>query len=50
MPREKTVETIRRYVDDMVTVSDMEISAAILLLMERTKMIVEPAAPHPFRR
>jgi threonine dehydratase len=42
-PGEKTVELIRKYADDVVTVSDMEISAAILLLMERTKMIVEPA-------
>ena len=32
-----------KYVDDMVTVSDNEISAAILLLMERTKQIVEPS-------
>ncbi|NCB52237.1 MAG: threonine ammonia-lyase [Clostridia bacterium] len=42
-PGKKTIETICKYVDDMVTVSDMEISAAILLLMERTKQIVEPA-------
>lgn len=42
-PGEKTVELIRKYADDVVTVSDMDISAAILLLMERTKQIVEPA-------
>jgi len=38
-----TVEMIREYVDDMVTVSDNEIAEAILLLLERTKMVVEPA-------
>lgn len=42
-PGEKTVELICKYVDEMVSVSDMDISAAILLLMERTKQIVEPA-------
>lgn len=42
-PGELTVELINRYVDDMVTVTDMEISSAILLLMERCKQIVEPA-------
>lgn len=42
-PGEKTMDVIRRYADDIVMVSDMEISAAILLLMERTKQIVEPA-------
>ena len=31
----------------MVTVSDMEISSAILLLMERCKQIVEPAGATP---
>ena len=42
-PGDKTVELIMKYVDDMVTVSDNEISAAILLLMERTKQVVEPS-------
>ena len=42
-PGERTVETILKYADDMVTVSDNDISAAILLLMERTKQIVEPS-------
>ncbi len=42
-PGDKTVELIMKYADDMVTVSDNEISAAILLLMERTKQIVEPS-------
>ena len=34
-PGEKTVAEIMKYADDMVTVSDNDISAAILLLMER---------------
>lgn len=38
-----TTELICKYVDDMVTVSDDEIAEAILLLLERTKMVVEPA-------
>ena len=42
-PGEKTIETICKYADGIVTVSDMEISAAILLLMERSKQIVEPS-------
>lgn len=42
-PGEKTMELIKRYVDEMVTVSDNEIAEAILLLLERTKMVVEPA-------
>ncbi len=42
-PGKQTVELINKYVDDVVTVSDSEISEAILLLMERTKQVVEPA-------
>ena len=42
-PGDKTVELIMKYADDMVTVSDNDISAAILMLMERTKQIVEPS-------
>lgn len=42
-PGKKTVELINRYVDEVVTVSDAEIAEAILLLLERTKMVVEPA-------
>ena len=33
--------------DDVVTVSDMEISEAIMLLLERTKQLVEPAGATP---
>ena len=43
MPREKTVAQIMQYADDLVTVSDNnDISPPSLLLMERTKQIVEP--------
>ena len=34
---------IQKYVDDMVTVTDNEIAESILLLLERNKMVVEPA-------
>lgn len=46
-PGKLTMELINKYADDVVTVSDSEISAAILLLMERTKQIVEPAGATP---
>lgn len=46
-PGDITVGLINRYVDDIVTVSDNEISEAILLLMERCKQIVEPAGATP---
>lgn len=42
-PGKKTVSLIQEYVDDMVTVSDNEIAATILLLLEREKLVVEPA-------
>ena len=42
-----TVELIRRWADGVVTVSDLEISDAILQLMERSKQIVEPAGATP---
>jgi len=38
-----TTSLINQYVDDMVTVTDEEIATAILLLIERTKQVVEPA-------
>ena len=46
-PGDKTVEIINKYVDDVVTVTDAEISEAILLLLERTKQMVEPAGATP---
>lgn len=42
-PGELTTSLICRYVDEMVTVSDDEIAETILLLLERTKLVVEPA-------
>lgn len=42
-PGTKTMEHINAFVDDMMTVSDADISATILLLLERTKQVVEPA-------
>lgn len=42
-PGEKTIELINKYADDVVTVSEAEISEAILHLIERTKQVVEPA-------
>lgn len=46
-PGDITVDLISRYADGVVTVSDMEISSAILLLMERCKQIVEPSGATP---
>lgn len=42
-PGTKTMEHINAFVDDMVTVSDDDIAATILMLLERTKQVVEPA-------
>lgn len=42
-PGNITTGIIREFVDEMVTVTDDEIAEAILLLLERTKMVVEPA-------
>lgn len=43
MPGEKTFEYCRRYVDDIVMVSDDEIASAILSLMEQQKLVAEGA-------
>jgi len=42
-PGDLTVELINKYVDQVVTVSDNEITSTLLLLLERTKQVVEPA-------
>ena len=42
-PGEHTFEYCKQYVDDIVTVTDDEISAAILALIERQKLIAEGA-------
>ncbi len=42
-PGDNTFELVSKYVDDIVTVSEGEISSAILALIERHKMIAEGA-------
>jgi threonine dehydratase len=42
-PGEVPFAAIQRYVDDVVTVSEESLSQALLLLLERAKMLVEPA-------
>ncbi|MBR4295974.1 MAG: threonine ammonia-lyase [Clostridia bacterium] len=42
-PGDLTYELCRKYVDEMVTVTDDEISAAILALMEQHKLVTEGA-------
>ena len=42
-PSARTFEYIMKYADEMVTVSDSAVSSALLLLMERMKLVVEPA-------
>lgn len=46
-PGKLTMELINKYVDEMITVTDAEISGTILLLLERTKQVVEPAGATP---
>ncbi|MBW3536518.1 MAG: threonine ammonia-lyase [Actinobacteria bacterium] len=38
-----TLEHVKAYVDEVVTVSEEEISRAVLLMVERCKAVVEPA-------
>jgi len=42
-PGRLTVELINRYVDDLVLVNEEEIAESILLLLERSKIVVEGA-------
>ncbi|HKY52509.1 MAG TPA: threonine ammonia-lyase, partial [Candidatus Limnocylindria bacterium] len=42
-PAERTLAIVRRYVDDIITVSDQAIARAIVVLLERTKMLAEGA-------
>ena len=46
-PGDLTFQMAQKYVDDMVTVSDDEIAAAILNLMERQKLVSEGAGAAP---
>ncbi|NWJ96154.1 MAG: threonine ammonia-lyase [Chloroflexi bacterium] len=43
LPGDKNAAIIRRYVDDIITVSDSQISEAIVALMERTHTLTEGA-------
>ena len=43
-PGKLTMSIIHNYVDDMLTVSEQEISSAILFMLEREKILVEGAA------
>lgn len=42
-PGNLTFSMIRKYVDDIVTVTEEEIASSILMLLERTKLVVEGA-------
>jgi threonine dehydratase len=42
-PGEVPFHAIQKYVDDMVTVSEESLSRALLLTLERAKLLVEPA-------
>lgn len=42
-PSELTMNLIKKHVDDVVLVNDDEIAKAMFLLMERAKIVVEPA-------
>jgi threonine dehydratase len=42
-PGELTLPLVERYVDEIVTVSDDEVAQAMVLLLERSKLVVEGA-------
>ena len=42
-PAERTLALVRKYVDDVITVSDEAIARAIVVLLERTKLLAEGA-------
>jgi threonine dehydratase len=42
-PGELTFELVRRYVEDVRTVSEDALARALLLILERAKLVVEPA-------
>lgn len=46
-PGDLTVPIINKYADGVVSVSDTQIADAILMLLERCKMVVEPAGATP---
>lgn len=42
-PGDRNFELVREFVDEVVTVSDDDIARAIVMLLERAKLVVEPA-------
>ncbi|MEK7433993.1 MAG: threonine ammonia-lyase [Cyanobacteriota bacterium] len=42
-PAQRTFDIIHKYVDDVTTVDEDEISQAVLYLLERCKLVVEPS-------
>lgn len=42
-PGDLTFQFVQKYVDEIVTVTDDDIAKAIVMLLERTKLVVEPA-------
>ena len=42
-PSDRTFRYIQEFADDMATVEDSEIAKAMLMMLERAKMVVEPA-------
>lgn len=42
-PAQRTFDIIQKYVDEVVTVDDEEISESMLYLIERSKLVVEPS-------
>jgi threonine dehydratase len=42
-PAERTLAVVKRYVDDVITVSDEAIARTIVVLLERTKLLAEGA-------
>ena len=43
VPGDATFEVVRKYVDDIVTIDDEAIASAILMLLERAKLLAEGA-------
>lgn len=46
-PGDLPFEIVQEYVDEIVTVSEDELSSALLLCLERAKLLVEPAGASP---
>ena len=47
VPGDNTYELVNKYVDEMITVTEDEIAAAILALMEKQKLVAEGAGAVP---